>query len=926
MSTTVDQKTGFELYLEGIKVPFSSISISEQENSLPTASVQFPATSGATKILPGTIVQIFGPNTSHPNVQNDNKVLLFEGEVSGITYQKGSQGRVAGLECRHLLSQMERATVRPKTAMITSQRRQQEGLADAGQRYFFMDNSSLKGPISNENYKKLLEESMEIFEVDNVTEKLLEEIDVAGYGPFIISFSKLMSGKSEETELISEGELYYFMEFFLRYFERLDPYYGTISRGFKLPESVFTWPNPSRMYPFKTEMILTKSLDALSNLAMQPGSVSNAKLMDAINVFMGTVRYSMSVPAAPTYADLFWRTNNQLGPYRASFMPNLENSPPALCNVFFPGQVSSFNYSRPMGQEATRVVGTFDFPEAVNDYAEGRFNTVTAAPRLELSDEALESNKGGFTEEETYRGINLKTPTFNYFMTKAVQKYLQKEQNGENPKLDFPEDAFHFGKSLNNGTLDGLGDSLQQFTMQRYLKWRYGARVATLQAEWSPYRLVGMQGLVLETNGPSIMGVIASIDTTIDANGSATSTYTLRSPRLIHDEDEEFLQNEGSDSDVFKHAINSFTNDGIQDTNYFLFDPELYNFTNIGSDLYNYLIYGSGSKFGNKLNPEGTKLGFENFKDRIDNMEMSPVKDASILNYVKDEDGNIDVSSILNSDPAEIRYSKILVQAVKELKKVYLGIKDQEPERALKKRLDQINFRRLTAKVDYFDFLGVGFNSDFTNADRSAYKDSVEVFAGLRNTKELEDLIIKSEQKDLKEPSFYRSELNTLQQELDQVLKEKASVDEYLKRMKDGRLRRSSFIAQQINATTQSLETTVGDLKIPKIDLSAVAPVDATRVDSTFGETDVEELLKKEFKDAQNNQSSLDKRSKDLQQRVSELQEKLKQAEDARKAETETKTLESEAFKLYNLIRKAHVELSFRKIRKQGNVNVIKNN
>ena len=51
----------FELYLEGIKVPFSSLQIGEHEQGFPNAQISFPATAGALRVLASTIVQIFGP-------------------------------------------------------------------------------------------------------------------------------------------------------------------------------------------------------------------------------------------------------------------------------------------------------------------------------------------------------------------------------------------------------------------------------------------------------------------------------------------------------------------------------------------------------------------------------------------------------------------------------------------------------------------------------------------------------------------------------------------------------------------------------------------------------------------------------------------------------------------------------------------------
>ena len=49
----------FSLYLEGARVPFNTVQINEQEGSPPSASITFPSGSGALRVLPGTVVQIF---------------------------------------------------------------------------------------------------------------------------------------------------------------------------------------------------------------------------------------------------------------------------------------------------------------------------------------------------------------------------------------------------------------------------------------------------------------------------------------------------------------------------------------------------------------------------------------------------------------------------------------------------------------------------------------------------------------------------------------------------------------------------------------------------------------------------------------------------------------------------------------------------
>lgn len=119
-STKTDHKLNFELYLEGVKIPFSSITLNEQEDNIPQMSVSFVGIPGALRILPGTIVQLFGP-------AGKKHALLFEGEMVSRQYSKGSSGRVVGISCMGILSMAYRSHYRPSDSIATAVERAQQG-------------------------------------------------------------------------------------------------------------------------------------------------------------------------------------------------------------------------------------------------------------------------------------------------------------------------------------------------------------------------------------------------------------------------------------------------------------------------------------------------------------------------------------------------------------------------------------------------------------------------------------------------------------------------------------------------------------------------------------------------------------------------------------------------------------------------------
>jgi len=102
------QKIEIEVYLEGVKIPVSSVTINEALGSPPSCTINFPAHSGALRILPGTLVHVFGlvemlGGLGQSQAITPQKVLLFEGEISGQSYSKSPQQRIISLTAQSLI-------------------------------------------------------------------------------------------------------------------------------------------------------------------------------------------------------------------------------------------------------------------------------------------------------------------------------------------------------------------------------------------------------------------------------------------------------------------------------------------------------------------------------------------------------------------------------------------------------------------------------------------------------------------------------------------------------------------------------------------------------------------------------------------------------------------------------------------------------
>ena len=125
MSTSITpNNVELEVYFEGIAVPIQTVNITEQFGAPPTVQIAMPAHSGALRMLPGTMVHIFGKieralritssdsmgeltsattTRDSSNASVREKVLLFEGEITGQSYTKDPSNRAVSITAQGLL-------------------------------------------------------------------------------------------------------------------------------------------------------------------------------------------------------------------------------------------------------------------------------------------------------------------------------------------------------------------------------------------------------------------------------------------------------------------------------------------------------------------------------------------------------------------------------------------------------------------------------------------------------------------------------------------------------------------------------------------------------------------------------------------------------------------------------------------------------
>jgi hypothetical protein len=72
-------------------------------------------------------------------------------------------------------------------------------------------------------------------ESGDTVSNLLVQIDPTALGGFADEVIQLLNN-----DAVSSGDLHVFMQFFVRFFETNDIYYGALSQAFNIPESILT--------------------------------------------------------------------------------------------------------------------------------------------------------------------------------------------------------------------------------------------------------------------------------------------------------------------------------------------------------------------------------------------------------------------------------------------------------------------------------------------------------------------------------------------------------------------------------------------------------------------------------------------------------------------------------------------------------------
>ena len=486
-----------KLYLEGIQVPFDSISIIETQHSPSIAQISFPANAGVLNLRAKTQVAVF-------YLIDGVYYLIFQGELKDVGFTRTHSQRTVSVGAVGYSDNLN-YVYKQKVSM---------SLANLVMGNFLVLNTPGHKEASSIDYLANVDQQ-------NITMSDFQGLDL------ISTLHRILTdlGQSDDIEAA--------FKMFFSDLEKFNPYFSYVYNNQKFAGRLLGFKNSKALDILRKQQTLKWVLNQFEYLA----DTATAKMV--VDKWLQFLNYELVEIAAPTLG-------TDGAPKSFIFKPSTEFLAPIKPNVIFPDQVSNISARFDKLSTPTRLAATTrslileNGPSTAFD-----LNLVYVAPNVEYNtDESKLSIK--LTQEEKIRGI---VPlTFQY--DSIERAYI--ELNGAPP--DPSTDSIDYLSEKNLAAAQGktpeypMTDYARKIIDYRFFLERYKRRNLSFQTDYSPYRLVGFPMVYIDDVLPAIVGTIETIQHTIHAGGRATSSIKVSYPRIHWTEDfpTEFSANEDS--------------------------------------------------------------------------------------------------------------------------------------------------------------------------------------------------------------------------------------------------------------------------------------------------------------------------------------------------------------------------------------------
>lgn len=649
---------GFELYMEGVRVPFNSISLTEAAGQFPQASIYMPASVKFNTLLPKTIIQLFGPDPL-----TNKSVLLFEGELVSYAYSKGENGKTLSISARSMLNGWAEARIKPLDSVTAAKYAYQSGSLD--ETNMFVNALSMAADsFIGEN----------LVEPPPTTDKAQKNVKVEGAtasdGGFFDEILQLF-----QDSRVKKGDYQVIFNELLNLFLKKDPFYSINNFAYKFNQTLYCLPNAIANDKIVTNFIFEK-LATLQNMFKQGLKEKNDLLLfQALQQILEAIQYQPLFFSTPTASTSFGLEASYKAPLRALALPDLKHAPPIVNNIFFWDGVSGFSLSKNPLAEPTRTLGTYGKPIVSELDSYKSLSVWDVVPKQLLSEKEMAENFAPFTLEESYRGINPQHQSFSFFLSKA----LAEEYKTAEPSSD---------------EIQPYNDALRHWTLKAHYDAKYATRSFSMSVDWNPYRVVGFPAVYIDDDSLLVTGVLNSVSTTISANGQISSQVAFSNVRVLGLDDVNLTT---PNTIKEAHAVMLDSVEGYPDILTALYDEALYSFKNVGKEVYPLVTDGDFLKDSVLAQKLGTDFWTE-WAGNYPKNRLSGVSDKSILAYK----GTL--SKDVEKLPTHITNTLYLKSAALNLRAQYLKTQTSGTS---DNWLLNLTRRSLLPKETYFQFIGV---------------------------------------------------------------------------------------------------------------------------------------------------------------------------------------------------------------------------
>lgn len=490
-----------KLFLEGVNVPFNSIAINETLGQPVTANITIPATEDILKILPKTMAHIF--------YRQDNKYcLIFEGELSGYSFSRSQDKREIVLFFTGLMNNWLNTTVASVDATFSN--------LNNAYTYFLSGMSTKDGVVDAPEPKVIKFNFSATFKIISVLSSLIHNIT---------SFPK-----SSFAQIIKET-----------LFNDLDNsslYYKHIKRALSIDTTRIYVQDNAKANKYLEAHYVREYL----NNQLQ-GSSYAMSFLQILNKLFAYVAYEVIELGSPIKA-----SNGNM--YSMMVKPIGDYMLPIKCNTVFTDQISHMNFNRNFDIEPTRMLHYVNPVQAFNaQYELSKFVLGVIAPTDILqntkdTNAPVNSRRLGITEEEKYRGI---IPMQYQDTTGMDEMYLwyAGEKSAGHAIDDLTKSIAQMATDQGNAeaiiakhwSTPTEPPLVAQYLLANYdfINARLSSRTFSVSTPYSPYRVTGFAGAVIDRDFPTVIGTISQITSNISSDGNATQTLTFTRARVWWD-------------------------------------------------------------------------------------------------------------------------------------------------------------------------------------------------------------------------------------------------------------------------------------------------------------------------------------------------------------------------------------------------------